>query len=70
VTSKFRADGSIAWRRHFGSFLTATRSGLRRVRGGSWGVRRAGFAEVTVLNARTGATLPLGAARRRLPSAT
>jgi hypothetical protein len=56
---KLRPDGSIAWRRHFGVFLSPVRSGARRVFGGTWAFRRAGIAEVTVLDTRTGATLQI-----------
>jgi hypothetical protein len=54
---KLRPDGSIAWQRHFGTFFFRTRSGTRRVLGGTWAIRPDGVNQVIVLDTRTGATL-------------
>ncbi len=55
--TKLRADGSIAWQRYFVAFLSETRSGNRRVFGGTWAIYRSGVNQVIVLDTRTGATL-------------
>jgi hypothetical protein len=55
--SKLRADGSIAWQRYFASFLSAARSGSKRVFGGTWAVHSVGANQVIVLDTRTGATM-------------
>uniref|UniRef100_UPI003F714B99 phage tail protein n=1 Tax=Elioraea sp. TaxID=2185103 RepID=UPI003F714B99 len=54
---KLRADGSIAWQRSFPSFLSAARSGTKRVFGGTWAIHSAGANQVIVLDTRTGATV-------------
>jgi hypothetical protein len=54
---KLRADGSIAWRRYFATVFSESRSGAKRVLGGTWAIHNPGLNQVVLLDTRTGATL-------------
>jgi hypothetical protein len=57
---KLRADGSIAWQRYFATTFSVSRSGTKRVLGGTWAIHKPGANQVTLLDTRTGATLQTG----------